>query len=1234
MENFINHKLLIANRGEIVIRIARAADELNIPTLSIYSEDDADSMHTQVTEEAVALEGRGAKAYLDIDQIVNLAKKHDCTMIHPGYGFLSESDAFAQSCAEEDILFIGPRPDILDLFGNKIEARRLADNWGVPTIEGTLDKTTLEEAIAFFEALEDGAFMMIKAVAGGGGRGMRFITKVEDIPNAFMRCQSEAEKFFGNGDLYVERYIPKARHIEVQIIGDGKEVSHLGERECSIQRRNQKIIEISPCPGLSKELKKKLTTAAVLLAKAVNYNSVGTIEFLVEGGEELDADTPFYFIEANPRLQVEHTVTEEVMGVDLLLFQLQEAMGIDLEAMGLLEHDVPEPEGYAMQLRINTEHISESGAVLPKSGKITQYDLPEGEGIRVDGYGYEGYQTNPNFDSLLLKLICHVPYDHFGSVIEKTLATLEECEIKGVDTNISFLKKILNHPRFQAGDLSTNFVGTHIIGNHTIPKPSKPKTIQEDDSLDFNTFPAVTAIGIQKDEIVMDEFPDSKTKQKEEALSFDEFPTADTTDIKEEGIVMDEFPDSKTKQKEADFSFDEFPAADAEDIKEEGIVLDEFPDSKTKKETPAPTNLFSKEPETEDTEEPDFDSFPAFQQGRKAKAENRQAPKATSSKKKDATPKRQHSSDGFKVLSPSPGSVVTLLVKEGETVKKGQELIVLEAMKMESVILADQGGIVDRILVKVGDIISEDQAVLQLSRVEGAEEILEEAKAIDPDYVRPDLETLIHRKSFLLDANRPDAIAKRRRNNQFTARENIEALCDADSFIEYGGLAVAAQKARRSEEDLIKNTPADGLVTGIGTINQSQFEAEKRCLVMAYDFTVLAGTQGTYNHMKMDRMLHLAEKWKLPIILFAEGGGGRPGDVDVQAIAGLHILTFTLFGALSGKVPLISIVSRYCFAGNAALAGCSDVIIATENVSIGMGGPAMIEGGGLGTYHPREVGPAEVQTKNGVIDILVKDEMEAVAVAKKYLSYFQGVTTDWTCSDQRLLRQAIPENRRRVYDIRKVIIQLADTDSVLELRPHYGVGMITTLIRIEGHPIGLIANNPNHLGGAINAEGAIKADNFLSLCNKFGIPILSLCDTPGIMVGPDAEKEGTVRHASRLFVTGGQLKVPLLAIVLRKGYGLGAMAMVGGSFHVPLFTVAWPTGEFGAMGIEGSVHLGYRKELEAVKDPVKKAALFDKMVAELYERGKGINMASQLEIDDVIDPMESRKWIVRGLKSV
>jgi len=548
------------------------------------------------------------------------------------------------------------------------------------------------------------------------------------------------------------------------------------------------------------------------------------------------------------------------------------------------------------------------------------------------------------------------------------------------------------------------------------------------------------------------------------------------------------------------------------------------------------------------------------------------------------------------------------------------------------VIKATQAGIVEQIPIQEGDILIENQPILFIKNILGELAVIEEETSINPAYIRPDLEAVIHRKSFLWDRNRPEAVAKRRKRGQYTARENIDALCDKDSFSEYGGLAIAAQKQRRSVEDLIKNTPADGLVTGIGTVNQSEFgAAAARCMVMAYDFTVLAGTQGTYNHAKMDRMLHLAIKWNLPLILFAEGGGGRPGDVDVEAIAGLHIMTFSLFGALVGKVPVISIVSRYCFAGNAALAGCSDVIIATEDVSIGMGGPAMIEGGGLGKFHPREVGPASVQTKNGVIDVLVKDEMEAVVVAKQYLSYFQGKTTDWTCADQRELRHLIPENRRRVYDIRKVLHHIADTDSVLELRPQFGVGILTSFARIEGHPVGIIANNPNHLGGAIDAEGATKAVRFMELCNQFNIPIVSLVDTPGIMVGPDAEKEGTVRHASRLFVVGGQLKVPLFAIFLRKGYGLGAMAMVGGSLHIPVFTVAWPTGEFGAMGLEGAVHLGYKKELEAIEDPTERTALYDKMVAELYERGKGTNMATQLEIDDVIDPMESRTWIVRGL---
>jgi acetyl-CoA carboxylase carboxyltransferase component len=404
-------------------------------------------------------------------------------------------------------------------------------------------------------------------------------------------------------------------------------------------------------------------------------------------------------------------------------------------------------------------------------------------------------------------------------------------------------------------------------------------------------------------------------------------------------------------------------------------------------------------------------------------------------------------------------------------------------------------------------------------------------------------------------------------------------------------------------------------------------------MVLVYDYTVLAGTQGSLNHRKTDRVLQLAEQWRLPIVLFAEGGGGRPGDVDHQGVAWLDTSTFATFARLSGLVPRIGVVSGYCFAGNAALLGCCDLIVATRNSSIGMAGPAMIEGGGLGVYKPAEVGPVDVQSPNGVIDILVEDEAEAVAATKRYLSYFQGATEPGEAPDQRLLRHLIPENRLRVYDIRTVIETLVDKGSVLELRRDFGIGVVTALVRIEGRPFGLIANNPRHLGGAVDADAGDKAARFMQLCDAFDLPMLSLCDTPGFMVGPQAERTALVRHVSRMFVTAASLTVPFLTIVLRKGYGLGAQAMAAGGFHSPLFTVSWPSGEFGGMGLEGAVRLGFRKELEAIEDPQERKLAYDGMVAAAYEKGKATNMASFLEIDAVIDPAESRRWILGALRA-
>lgn len=1053
--------VLIANRGEIAIRIAQAIADLGLRAVTLFTSDDADSLHAKAGEQCFNLPGRGAAAYLDINAVIAAAIAMQCDAVHPGYGFLSENADFARACATAGLVFIGPDSEVLARLGNKLAAIDLAKSANVPVLASLSGSFTVDQVNRFMASCPDG--IILKAAHGGGGRGMRVIHDQNHLVAAISETRAEALAAFGDDMIFVEQLVTKARHIEVQVLGDGASVSHLWERDCSLQRRHQKVIEIAPAPHLDPKQRQSMLADACKIAKAVGLRGIATVEFL------LDQNGNHFFIEANPRLQVEHTVTEMITGIDLVQTQISLAQGADLAQLGLRTDQIAAPVGTAIQMRISCERLLKNGSVKPTSGVLRAYAPPGGPGIRVDGSGFVGMKTNPAYDGLLAKLIVHSTQG-FDTALRRAQRALKEFQINGVDTNKPVLTVLLNLPELALGQCDTGLIAAQL-----------PRLVDA------------------------------------------------------QNPVVDEAAQAKGT-----------------------------------------------------------------------------------------------------LTAPMQGTVLVVPVSEGDVVAKGARLATLEAMKMQHAIAAPYAARVLAISIAPPAMVMEGEPLFMLEELADISGIEPQAPEPDPNHMRPDLADLQARRNLTKDAARPEAVQKRHASGKRMARENIADLCDADSFVEFGDMTFAAQRARRTVDDLIKNTPADGLITGFGRINGEDFGADKaRCAVMAYDYTVLAGTQGVMNHAKKDRMLDLAYRQKTPLIFYCEGGGGRPGDVDAEAtsIAGLHLTTFWHHARLSGLVPMIGIGSGRVFAGNAALLGCCDVVIATRDSTIGMGGPAMIEGGGLGVFSPDEVGPSNVQAPNGVIDILVEDEVEATAVAKKYLGYFQGKLPTWSAPEPLMLRSVVPENRLAVYDVRKAIDGIADVGSVLEIRARFAPGMVTAFARIEGRPVGILANNPLRLAGAIDSPCADKATRFVRLCDAFDIPLISLIDTPGMMVGPEVEKTALVRHCARLFLAAGNVTTPFVSVVLRKGYGLGAMVMAGGSFRTPLFIASWPSGEFGGMGLEGAVRLGYRRELAAVDDPVERQALFDGMVAAAYERGKALNAAAVLEIDTVIDPAETRTWIVAALEA-
>ncbi|MGA8252599.1 MAG: carboxyl transferase domain-containing protein, partial [Mycobacterium sp.] len=905
----------------------------------------------------------------------------------------------------------------------------------------------------------------------------RKVDTADQIDDAYRQCAAEAQLGFGNPALFAEALLDGARHLEVQVVaapaGHQTHALSLGDRDCSIQRRYQKLVEIAPAQGLSDALRRSLHQAAARLCAKVGLRGLATVEFLVAGEK-------FVFLEVNPRIQVEHTITEQTTGVDLVAAQLAIAGGASYYQLGLpagIASDgsevIGEPaarQGIAIQTRVNMETFAADGSVLPSAGTLTMFSPPSGPGVRVDTYGRPGLTPSPRYDSLLAKVTTHVRGPEFPAALRKARTALADFGIEGVRTNIGFLRELLSESRLQSGWVTTSFL------DENLPELATAALSHQHDT-------RVTAVEL-------------------------------------------------------------YPGEEALRAQLAGTVVE--------------------------------------------------------------------------------------LAPEGAEFAPGEQMAVLEAMKMQHVLVAPDALRTVRSLVVVGQVVGTGDPLLVYTRTGAGADGASIAAAIDLDGQRADLDEVAQRHRLTRDEGRPKAVTKRHNQGRRTARENIADLIDDGSFVEYGALAIAAQRSRRSEEDLIANTPADGLVAGVATIGADRFgQGAAEAVVVSYDYTVLAGTQGMRNHAKTDRVFDLAARKHLPVVLFAEGGGGRPGDTDVGGHAGLDVPTFRVLAGLSGQVPLVSIVSGRCFAGNAALAGVCDVIIATPDANIGMGGPAMIEGGGLGAYPPEAIGPIDVQRHNGVVHLVARDEAHAVALAKQYLSYFQGSLNDWEAPDPRLARHVVPQNRLRAYDVHRAIESIVDVDSVLELRPDYGVGIVTALVRVEGVAYGLIANSSHHLGGAIDTEAADKAGDFLGLCESFRLPVIALCDTPGFMVGPDAEKEAAVRRFGRMFVLGARLTVPLGMIILRKAYGLGAMAMAGGSFHAPQFTVAWPTGEIGGMGLEGAVRLGFSKELAAAADPLERQNLFDRLVEAAYQHGKALRAATTFELDDVIDPAASRAWITR-----
>ncbi|KAK0524312.1 hypothetical protein OC842_005874 [Tilletia horrida] len=1151
-------RLFIANRGEIALRILATVSATAFPGHRIVpivphtrSESRTAAVLAVSPPQRVLLPQEGPAAFLDGQGLIAAAKGANAHAVIPGYGFLSESADFAQAVIDAGLIWIGPDPAHLRTFGDKLATRQLAAKTGIPIVPAAGEAAPLDLAAlqSFAQSLPNRSKVILKAVAGGGGRGMRVIDveaqSAEEVRDTFESCAREAAAAFGNGALFAELLVDQPRHIEVQVVGDGTgAVAHLWERECTLQRRHQKLVEWAPSPTLrpSSDLRSRLLDAALQLAGAVKYKSVGTFEFLV-----LPDTDELFFMEANPRIQVEHTVTEQVTGHDIVALQLRIALGESLADVGLGSSapSLPFPQRFAVQLRINAEQIASTGEVLPSAGALTVFSPPTGRNVRIETAAHAPrtddatmFTSSPAFDSLLAKLI--VTGADFPSTLGSARGALESFSIGGIATNREFLLALLNHADVKANDVHTRFIDLNVAAI-LASAPAAP------------------------------EGPSSPHGERRAAKT---------------------------------------PSASA--------VSEPLSASSASASLPV---------------------------GAEA------------------------------IIAPLAATVVSVDVKVGDAVRTGQQVAVLSAMKMENLVRASAPGIVEAVLVKAGDSLERGRPILHIKTrsvedVSGQAEqdapasgtltevVQEEVASIDPGAERAEVSRLRAAKEIIHDGGRSAAVAKRHRQGFLTARENIALLVDKESFVELGDFVVAAQRSEVEMDQLKAATPGDGVLIGWATINekllrgegaQPRFPSPARVALCIGDYMTQAGTQGWFHHLKLDRIFGLVLQNPAPLVLYAEGGGGRPNDFDLMhtKTASLDTPSFTLLSFIKVRgFPTIGVGHQFVFAGNAALYGTCDITIATKGSSIGMGGPAMIEGGGLGKVAANAVGPAEMHAERGHIDILVENEREAAEMAKRVLLFFQGplpvsLASSRCTTDQRLLRHVLPKSRTRTYDVRRIITTLADDGSFVELGERHRTSLITGFMHIEGQPVAVIASDVStNMGGAIDVSAALKTTRFLQMLTRTrAAHLLVLCDTPGFAIGPEEEVRGGVRAFSDLFgayagFLDGEHGGRIFGIVVRKGYGLAAEAIMGGATHSPLFCAAWPMAEMAGMNIEGAVALGMRKQLAAIEDAGERKELFDSLVAEMYERGKAESMAAKLEVDTVIDPADTRKWLLAGLRSV